>query len=105
MFARSVVLRKLLSTTSFRQAVVLQYQMASFSFVNQQERFFAAKKKKFGKAGEEGSRSEVEQEEASNYAEPARQSEGHKTSLDWREEANKDNLDAANLPAALFKPF
>lgn len=103
MFARSVVLRQLLSTSTFRHAAVLQYQMANFSFVNQEQRFFAAKKKKFGKAGEEGSRSEVEQEETSTYAEPARQSS--KAGFDWRQEANRDSLDAPQLPPALYKPF
>jgi len=106
MFARSVVLRQLLSTNSFsmRQAAIFQYQMANFSIINEQQRFFAAKKKKFGKVGEEGSRSEVESEETTNYAEPARQAE-RKTSYDWSNEANKDSFDAPNLSAALYKPF
>ena len=57
MFARSLVLRQLLSTNSFvmRNLAVFQFQMANFSFVNHQQRMFASKKKKFGKAGEEGS--------------------------------------------------
>jgi len=57
MFARSLVLRQLLSTNSFvmRNPAVFQFQMANFSFVNQEQRMFASKKKKFGKAGDEGS--------------------------------------------------
>jgi len=38
-----------------RNPAVFQFQMANFSFVNQEQRMFASKKKKFGKAGDEGS--------------------------------------------------
>jgi hypothetical protein len=61
--------------------------LANFSFVSQQERFFASKKKKFGKAGDEGSRSEEAHDDAAA-------SHSHH---DWKSEANKDSSDAAKL--------
>jgi ATP synthase F1 delta subunit len=96
----------------FRPALY-QCQLANFSIVQEQQRFFA-KKKKFGKSksGEEsGAASEVEpedaaQEEPAHHAAPVVDFVQQKSSkLDWSAAANRDSLDAPNLDAKYYQPF
>ena len=104
MLARSVILRQLLAPKPFLlRNTAVQYQMANFSLISEQQRFFA-KKKRFGKSsksGEEsGAASEAEPEDAPvHHEEPAHQAAN---SSDWLTQANRDSLDAPKMDQSHF---
>lgn len=102
MLARSLLLRQLLAPTAFtlRAAPMVQFQMANFAFVAQQQRLFAKKSKKSGSKNDAGT-SDAEPEAAPvHHAAPTRA-----TKFDWTAQANQDSLDAPKLDAEFFKPF
>ena len=100
------MLRQLLtpSAIAFRSAPLVQFQMANFSFMVEQQRFFAKKAKKSGRT----TASDAEAEDADapseaaathHYQAPSAQSTGK---IDWSREANKDSLEAPKLPAHFY---
>ena len=104
MLARSVILRQLLQP-SFRNAAIMQYQLANMSVVNQQ-RSFAKKFGKVKRSGGEGAE-KTEQEEVPaerSFTQVVHKSE-QGSKIDWSKEANHDSLDAPNLPKEFFAPF
>lgn len=109
MLARSVIIKQLLKPQHFlRNAALVQTQMANFSLIQQQQMFFA-KKKRFGKqtdsGAESGAASEAEPEE--QVAEPVKAApvKAAAGKLDWGVQANKDSLDAPKLSKEYYQPF
>lgn len=111
MFARSAMLRQLLtpSTIAFRTAPLAQFQMANFSFMNEQQRFFAKKGKKGTRSEGEATDAEhvvdAEYEAAPVHHAPIAAVQRANAKHDWTREANIDTLDTPKLAAKFYQPF
>lgn len=105
------MLRQLLmpSTIAFRAAPLAQFQMANFSFMNEQQRFFAKKGKKGTKSEGEATDAEhvvdAEYEAAPVHHAPTASVQHDNAKFDWTREANIDTLDKPKLAAKFYQPF
>lgn len=113
MFARSLMLRQLLTPRyfAFQNAALLQYQMANMSFISQQQRCFAKKKRTRSKSEGEGATEQEQGDEVEVRTAPTEEptpvtwTPQKSTKIDWSAEANRDSLDAPNLKSEYYQEF